>query len=68
VVAMVDYTIMKLKPLPMKRNWIINFMFLFVLILYFKQDGEDPSLVPHQTNGQLNFNITDSVPDGGFSF
>jgi hypothetical protein len=37
------------------------------LFMYLKQDCEDPSLVPDQTNGQLDFN-TDRVPDAGFSF
>jgi hypothetical protein len=36
--------------------------------IYFKQDVEDPLLLPTQSNDQLDFSTADSAPDGGFSF
>jgi hypothetical protein len=58
MVALVVYTIIKVN----------HVLFLYLFYSNLKQDGEDPSIVPRQANGQLDFNVTDSVPDGGFSF
>lgn len=59
----------KLELLQNHENEQVYQKCLNIIDTYFSEgDGEDPSIVPSQTNGQLDFNITDSVPDGGFSF
>ncbi|PNF22757.1 Importin subunit alpha-1 [Cryptotermes secundus] len=58
----------KLELLQNHENEQVYQKSLNIIDNYFSEgDGEDPSIVPRQTNGQLDFN-TNTVPDGGFSF
>ncbi|XP_021920930.1 importin subunit alpha-1 isoform X2 [Zootermopsis nevadensis] len=58
----------KLEQLQSHENEQVYQKALNMIDSYFSVvDCADPSLIPDQTNGQLDFN-TDRVPDAGFSF
>ncbi|XP_069672847.1 importin subunit alpha-1 [Periplaneta americana] len=59
----------KLEHLQNHENEQVYQKALSMIDTYFSEtDTEDPTLAPGESNGQLDFSNTNSVPDGGFSF